>query len=220
MRGENHPKRAELRDARERAIKRLTDAFVKDELTLEEYEQRVDGAYRCQSAEELMPLLSDLSPVPVGTETPLAVVDVGESTALVAPSAALATTGAPRSTSRTLAVLGNVERRGHFRLEPGHSVLSVLGNVELDLRQVALPAGITTLHVRAVLGNVDIVVPPDLFVECDGKGILGNFGNLTHLPPEGPGDRATLRIIGSAILGSVEIRTRPHVLPDPKRLLP
>ena len=61
MRGENHPKRAELRDARERAILRLTAAFVKDELTLEEYEQRVDGAYRCETPADLAPLLADLT---------------------------------------------------------------------------------------------------------------------------------------------------------------
>jgi hypothetical protein len=112
-------------------------------------------------------------------------------------------------------VLGNVERRGRFRLSNGDRVLSVMGNVELDLRDALLPDGVTTIFVRAVLGNVEITVPPTLPVECEGAGILASFAELNRLPAEGSGTGPVLRIVGRAVLGNVEIRTLPRGLALP-----
>ena len=57
-------------------------------------------------------------------------------------------------------------------------------------------------------------MPPHLFVECDGTGILGSFSNVSRIPHEGPRDGPVLRITGKAVLGNVEIRTRPRQLPE------
>ena len=48
------------------------------------------------------------------------------------------------------------------------------GNVEIDQRDVTLGPGVTTLKVHAVLGNVEITVPPSLIVDCEGTGVLGS----------------------------------------------
>jgi len=61
MRGENHPAKLAVRDARQRAIDRLTSAFVADELSLEEFEERVDRAYRGRNMADFDALIADLA---------------------------------------------------------------------------------------------------------------------------------------------------------------
>jgi hypothetical protein len=202
MEGERHPARLAVSETREEILEQLSDAFAKDELGLEEFEARVDGAYQATTEVGLRALVKDLSPNPPA------------STALVRATAeprsqtALAVAGA--RAPRVLAVLGNVERRGRFQVPNGYRATSVLGNIELDLRDVAFPDGVTQIHVRAVLGNIEIVVPPHLPVECEGTGILASFAELNRMPAEGAATGPVLRIVGSAVLGNVEIRTLPR----------
>ena len=202
MQGERHPARVALRDARERVLERLSEGFTQDELGLDEFERRVDDAYRAASIEALAPIIADLSPqLPkAGALAPAARADA-LSTAEAAPRAA-----------RVAAILSSLERGGRFQLVHGMRALAVLGNLELDLRDVVLPPGVTELYVRAVFGNVEITPPPDLAVECEGSGLLGNISSLSRLPPEGEGG-PVLRVVGSVFAGNIEIHTRPRALP-------
>lgn len=196
MQGERHPARLAVAAAREQVLEQLSDAFAKDELGLDEFEARVDGAYQAATEEGLQALVKDLAPAPFAAPT-----SSGATTALAVPG---------ERVRRVSAVLGNVERRGRFRVSSGDRVLSVMGNVELDLRDALFPDGLTVLHVRAVLGNIEITVPPTLPVECEGTGILASFAELNRMPAEGSHNGAVLRIVGSAVLGNVEIRTLPR----------
>jgi hypothetical protein len=203
MKGDRHPARLAIAALRERVLSRLSEAFVNDELGLDEFETRVDRAYQAPGESELTQLVTDLGPLPPAVSTELLVAD--------APITALASPQARRG-RRVLALLGNVERRGQFQVPDGYRVTSVLGNVELDLRDVVFPEGVTHVHVRAVLGNIEIIVPPSLAVDCDGSGILASFASMNRLPAEGTGAGPLLRILGSAVLGNVEIRTLPRGL--------
>jgi hypothetical protein len=107
-----------------------------------------------------------------------------------------------------LAVFGHVERRVHGCVSSGAAVIAVFGNVELDLRDLELPPGVTELRVRAVLGNVELTVPPTVAVECRGASIFGSFASLDRLPRQASGD-PVLRVVGSAVFGNVEIKTLP-----------
>jgi hypothetical protein len=220
MQGERHPDKIALREARESAIDRLTRAFVADEVSLDEFEERVDRAYRCRTREELDALTSDLSvSLRTPNEAPRVIVPARSDPSLETQIAIYDVTR-PSPGTRTIAVLGNTERRGPFHIEGHHAVLSVLGNVEMDLRSVDFGPGVTTLHVRAVLGNVEITVPPSLIVECTGSGVLGSFSGVNHVPVERAPDEPVLRIVGSAVLGSVEVRTRPVQAFSERRLPP
>jgi len=205
MEGDAHPSRVALRSARERTLEHLSEAFRKDEIGLDEFESRVDRAYGCATSEALAMLVADLS----ARETiepvdgpPRGEIEVR--TVAVVPEK-------PARGNRSVAVLSNLERRGKWSLRNRARALAVLGNVELDLREVDLADGVTEIVVRAVLGNVEIVVPPELAVECEGGGFLGSFAVLNRTPTDG-GAR-TLRVVGSAVLGNVEIRTLPRSAP-------
>ena len=204
MQGERHPARLAVTEAREQILEQLSDAFAKDELGLEEFEARVDSAYQASTEQGLRVLVEDLSVAVARTEL---------ATAAVAPETALAVRR--ERAPRVLAVLGNVERRGRFQVPSGYRATSVLGNIELDLRDVAFADGVTEIHVRAVLGNIEIIVPPTLPVQCEGSGILASFAELNRLPAEGSGAGPLLRIVGMAVLGNVEIHTLPRGMAGP-----
>jgi hypothetical protein len=191
--GELHPRAVALRTAREEVIARLSDGFARDELSLEELERRVDGAYAALDVPELQGLVADLGAL--GPMAPMARVPVAPAP-LAQPASRLA-----------LAVFGNVERRVSA-VVPGARVSAIFGNVELDLRDLALPAGITQIDVRAVCGNVELTISPTLAVECVGASVLGSFASV-HRVPRGAADEPVLRIVGAALLGNVEVKTLP-----------
>jgi hypothetical protein len=157
---------------------------------------------------ELLALVEDLGPLDLGTG--LAVAPSKAIVEVVPSPASTALAVRPKRPRGTVAVFSNIERRGNFPLESGARIVAVFGNVELDLREHAFPAGVTELFVRAVCGNVEITVAPTVAVECEGSGFLGSFATVNRVPPEGAESGPVLRIVGSAVLGNVEIRTMPR----------
>lgn len=201
MRGDEHPKHAALRSQREQTIEHLTNAFTRDELGLDEFEQRLNQAYAAGASSELEGLVSDLSAECAVPATEL----------VAAPSTGLAPVERPARGQRAVAILGSVERRGHWTVARSSGALAVLGSVVIDLRDVALPPGVTTIEVSAVLGSIEILVPPNLAVESEGSSILGSFEGIQRVPREADPDLPVLRVQGRAVLGSIEVSTR---LPD------
>jgi hypothetical protein len=218
MQGDNHSAKIALRDERERIIVRLIESFAEDELGLEQFERRVEEAYRCSTAAALGELVADLrvaraAPPAEAPKTQLVL--EAQSAELSAPSRALAqrpaATLSPRAGrgATTLAVFGSVERRGNWRIAETLTAYAIFGSVVLDFRDVELPSGVTELKVCAYFGSIEIIVPSDLTVECDGMSILGSFETASHVPTEGAAGLPILRISGIAVFGSVEVRSRP-----------
>jgi hypothetical protein len=191
--GEEHPRRAAVRRAREQTLAQLSECFARDELSLDDFERRVDAAYASSVESELAALVADLS-------APATALAAARGAAIV-PAA-----GAPAlRAGLARAVFGNVERRVAGAVPSGARVSSVFGNVEIDLRELELPPGVTELHVLAVFGNVELTVPPTIAVECHGSPVFGSFASVARVAPGEP----VLRIIGSAVFGNVEIKTLP-----------
>jgi hypothetical protein len=197
------PDRAELarvHDARERAIAALSDGFANDLLDVDEFERRVTLAHTSESAEEIVALTTDL---------PFA----ASSTALraaTAPTVALATTPADDGASpeTVYAIFGGVERRGSWTVPRRWRVVATFGGALLDLREARFPTGVIDLEVRAVLGGVQILVPPGLAVEVRGTAIMGGFQNVNRAPAHPDPDAPLLRIHGLAFMGGVDITMR------------
>jgi hypothetical protein len=103
--------------------------------------------------------------------------------------------------------LSSNEREGRWELPRHFRALAVLGHIELDLRDALIGIGISVIEAVAVMGNIEITVPPDVAVESDGDSLLGSFvvkykGRLTGAEATG---LRTLRITGTAYASSVEI---------------
>ena len=106
--------------------------------------------------------------------------------------------------------LSSNEREGRWELPRHFRALAVLGNVELDLRDAVIGIGVSLIEAVAVMGNIEITVPPDVAVESEGDSLLGSFvvkykGSTT--PAAATGLR-TVRITGTAYASSVEITVK------------
>lgn len=191
-----------MTEARERAIARLSDAFAHDRIGVEDFEERLTLVHRATSIAEVSRTLSDL----VDHDD---AIDVEWRPAQVAmPLATLASQSAMVRGDSVKAIFGGVERRGAWRVPTHLNVVATMGGIVLDFRDAVLGPGVTEVHVRAVFGGVEIIVPPSLPVEVSGGAIFGGFGHVDRMPAQADPDRPMLRVRGVAIFGGVSIETR------------
>ncbi len=186
-----------LRDQRERTIQILSDAFAADLFDIDEFETRLDSANQASTCEALIELRKDVDPS--AAETALAIPSQETNQALVAAQ--------PKS-GWAIAVMGGSERKGVWRVPKKLRSVSVMGGVKLDFREAIFAPGVTELSVMAIMGGVEILVPPNLAVECNGIGVMGGFEGQSRLPSHPDPDQPILRIGGLALMGGVETKMR------------
>jgi hypothetical protein len=97
-------------------------------------------------------------------------------------------------------------RAGDWILPRLFRAVSFWGSVTIDLTSARFGAGTSRIEVVVIMGSVEVLVPPDVRVECDGDAIVGSFemhGQKWSKPAEGA---PTVHVTGTAYLGSVEIK--------------
>ncbi len=115
------------------------------------------------------------------------------------------------------AVMGGVERGKTTWSLKDESFVAFMGGIDLDLTRAEIPEGETVLDCTAVMGGIDIIVPPGLALICEGTALLG----VVEFLKEGSGgiiankhfqsgleenpDRI-IRIQARAILGGIEVK--------------
>lgn len=104
-----------------------------------------------------------------------------------------------------VAFVSSQRRTGPWQLAPATRVVSVLGDVELDLREAELADGETVIEIFALLGNVEIVVPPGVRVLNEGDTLAGTFNQEAGDWDTAPG-APVVRVVGTSYLANVEIR--------------
>ena len=183
---------ATLEQRREFAIARLSEHFAQDHLSVEELESRFERAYRATSGSQLDALMADLP----------ALADRGQPmTAVRAEPVQI-----PRHQS-VVAIMAGTSRRGTWTAPEELTVFTLMGGVDLDLREAHLPPRGTTITVYAMWGGVDIVVPEGVRVECTGTAFMGAFSDHSKAgSPSGP----LVRVGGFVFMGGAEVRTRPQ----------
>jgi hypothetical protein len=179
---------------RDRIIARLGDAFANDRLDVEEFERRVTIAHQSDLGGELDALVADL-PAPATATT-------------VAPARDLVPSREVRPKGTVFTAMGGVERRGSWIVPRKLNVMTVMGGATLDFREARLPEGDVEIRVGALMGGVEIIVPPTLAVESNGAAIMGGFEHIDRAPVTIEPGSTVLRISGFALMGGVSIETR------------
>jgi hypothetical protein len=105
-----------------------------------------------------------------------------------------------------LAILSHLRRDADWILPRIFRILTFWGNAELDLTHALIGEGTSVIEVKCIMGNVEIRVPPDLRVENEVEAILASADIRRDAPTVAAPDAPTIRITGSAFLGSVEIK--------------
>lgn len=195
MSGEAKETLVSVREHRDRTIDALSEHFARDHLSMEEYEERVDRAHCATSMAALDKLLSDLEPI----AEPSVALTVRGDTSLQASRP---------ERKRVVAVMGGVDRKGQWVVPSRLDVWAVMGGVDLDFREAVIAPGVTEVKVHAIMGGVEIIVPPNVAVEAEGLAIMGGFDEMHRAPPTPDPDRPLLRISGLALMGGFDIETR------------
>lgn len=176
---------------RDRIADQLREALAEGRLTAEEHAERLDTVYQARTYAELAPVVADLPGA--GGTTPAAPRMARDD--LPAPSA-----GSPN----LVAILSGAERKGRWLVEPHTNVVTVLGGVELDLRQAVLAQREVTINITAVLGGVSITIPPGVRVLNSVTSVMGGC-SLPSDDTVGP-DAPVIRLTGMTLLGGIDVK--------------
>ena len=173
--------------ARDIAVAQLSEAFANDLITLDELERRIASAYAASGTAELATLTRDLPLAPVpGTAA-------GQHVSF------------PDAPQRVSAVFGSVERSGFVDVPRRLELRVFAGNIELDLSRARFAPGVTEVVIRSFMGNVELMLPPNVLLENYGESFLSSFENQgAGLDDAGPG-ASIVRITGRVVMSSVEV---------------
>jgi Domain of unknown function (DUF1707)/Cell wall-active antibiotics response 4TMS YvqF len=170
---------------REAIVERLRAASAEGRLSLEELVGRTEAAYSAKTRGELAKVTVDLPEQEQGS-----------------PPA----TRQPAHSQRMVSVFADVSRRGWWRAEGTVSPMTVFGDVELDLRQAAVPTGQVQISAVAPFGDIEVIVPDGVIVELSGFSLFGRKkvdvrrSSSVHAAP-------VVRVQGFTVFGSVLVRS-------------
>jgi DUF1707 SHOCT-like domain/Cell wall-active antibiotics response LiaF, C-terminal len=133
---------------RDGALAALREHAVAGRLTLEELAERAGSALAARTRGELDRALADLPAVTAGPAE-------------------------LQADARVLGLFGNVTRTGRWRLGRRVHARGIFGGVRLDLRHAEVTADEVWVDVRAICGEVSVVVPHGVALDMAGYAMFG-----------------------------------------------
>jgi DUF1707 SHOCT-like domain len=166
-------------EEREQAVLALREHLLDGRLTLDEFSERIESAYRARTSTELALAGAAL---PAVRERP---------------------TRRRRPSRLTAGLFTHVVRRGRLRLGPRTTVVSGFADVDFDLREAEIGSADTAVGVIAAFGNVDVYVPEGIEVDVAGLTVFGHrreWGTDAARP-----DAPLLRVRVYGLFGTVDV---------------
>jgi hypothetical protein len=187
-----------LEQTRERVIAELCRGFAEERLEAEELQERLERAQHAATLDDLRALVADLpAPVAPGTPHPAA----ADATAVAYPVHA-------EAQQFVIAVMGGASRKGSWTPPRQLNVMAVMAGADLDFREATMGPGVYEINAFALMGGVQVVVPPHVRVEVTGIALMGGFDQRARPAEPPPPDAPVLRIGGFALMGGVDVTVR------------
>lgn len=207
-------------EAREEAIRLLTDRYGDGTLGDAEFELRLGQLRAAADATALEAVALDLRdrptpetgarhvgvPAPWPRPAPSYPAPSYPAPSYPAPSPAL-----PDDEQRILAVMTETRRSGWWSVPHRLRVTAIMSEVKLDLREAAIAPG-ATIEVMSIMANVIILVPPGLAVEFEVSAMLGSAIGPKESPSLYSG-APRLRVVGSSTMAEVRVKVVHPVPP-------
>lgn len=191
---------------RDRVVERLRDALAEGRLDMEEFEERLEAAYRSRTYAELEPLTSDLPAAGASGHAPVPVSGAGSGAGWPARI------GGTGTSTTAVAVMSGFQRKGRWTVPARFDAVAFWGGGELDLREADFAQREVVINCVAIMGGIEITVPPGVEVDVRGFGLMGAFDQRDSPGPTEPGAPRVV-ITGFAFWGGVEIKVKPPKLP-------
>ena len=84
--------------------------------------------------------------------------------------------------------------------------IAVMGSVTVDLTRAQIPPGTSRIEVFSCMGDVTILLPPEVRVECDGDPIVGTFDLKRETTSTTSAAAPMVLISGTSVMSSVLVR--------------
>jgi hypothetical protein len=171
-------------DDRIQVAQLLSEAAAHGRLTLAEYETRLSQAYGAKTYDQLERLADDL------------------------PEAMEFRRGKSKPAPKTmlLAIMSGFERRGRWYVPGRMTTFTLFGGGVVDLRYADFTSADVEIHAYSILGGQTILLPPEVNVEIDGRGVMGGFDR--RVDGSGTPGAPKVRIKGFSLWGGVGIKRR------------
>jgi hypothetical protein len=161
----------------------LGEALADGRLTVDEHRERIELLYASRTHDELVPLTADLGSGRHDIERQRSAVPVER----LAPQ---------------VAILSSTMARPTGRVEGRMVAVGFAGEARIDLTYASLDQDGVEITALAIVGSVNVVVPPEARVTLTGFPLLGE---LSPTREPGPGDGPHVKVSAFALVGSVTI---------------
>ncbi|WP_351232884.1 DUF1707 domain-containing protein [Streptomyces sp. NPDC002133] len=190
---------------RERIAERLREAVAEGRLDMEEFEERLDSAYKARTHGELEPLVRDLPAPggPVGSRSQLAATD--SAGGLATWSSRI---GKPATSKGAFAFWGGFGRKGTWTIGRRFTAVVLQAGGEIDLRDANFEDREIVIRCVTIMGGIQITVPPDLDVNVKGFGFMGGFGETGSGDAQPSPGSPRVTITGFALMGGVGVERK------------
>lgn len=198
--------------AREEKINELSRHFANDDLTIEDLERRIERVYKASTGAELEAITADLRTMPVPARSAATARGSRAMTRAEAPGGGIVVpSNVDLAQSRLLAIMSTTRRIGRWSVPRELDVLALMSDTRLDLTSAALPEGVVTLHVNAIMASFRIIVPPGMRVINQMHSFMADVRSAADevLPDETVShDTPIIRLTGTACMAEVKITVR------------
>ncbi|MGW1213529.1 DUF1707 SHOCT-like domain-containing protein [Streptomyces sp. NPDC002499] len=187
---------------RERVSEILRDALAEGRLDMEEFEERLEATYKARTYGELTPITRDL-PAPGVVPPPVNMVKgpVGDG------SWAGRIVGGEGSSTWAVAVMSGFQRKGRWTVPKRFNSFCFWGGGDIDLREANFADREVVINCVAIMGGVNVTVPPGVEVVVRGIGIMGAFDSREDGVPGDPGAPRVI-VTGFAFWGGVDVERK------------
>ncbi|MFJ4980525.1 DUF1707 domain-containing protein [Streptomyces coeruleorubidus] len=187
---------------RERVAEILRDALAEGRLDMAEFEERLDATYRARTYGELAPITRDL-PAPGLTAPSVSLTKEP----VAGPDLSGRIVGGEGTSTWAVAVMSGFQRKGHWTMPRRFTCFAFWGGGEIDLREANFADREVEINAIAIMGGIDVIVPPGVEVVVRGIGVMGGFDHQEEGVPGAPGAPRVI-ITGFAFWGGVGVQRK------------
>lgn len=174
---------------RERVVERLQSAVGEGRLTLDEFQERVDGVLRAKTFGEVDVYLADLPAVPVGLPV------------------------TPRDVMQIRAHASSIRRRGRWSVPRKLVVQGRAGSVKLDFTEAVVAYPVVEIQLEVSAGSTTLVLPHGATANADEVELYAGSVKVRGVDAEPRlGSGPHFVVAGVQRAGSLVIRHKRHFL--------
>ena len=180
----------------------LSTAYAEGRITREEHDERLDAVMRARTFDDLVPITTDLVPLPSATPP---TVDPPASTPATQPAGTTFTVDTSRDSGsdQLIAIFGGSTRKGRWRVPKQINAVALFGGVEIDFTEAVFESTEIEITGFWCFGGMDIKAPAGIEVRDRTAGIFGGT-DIKGLGDPVPG-APVITIKGATLFGGVSV---------------